>query len=74
MRQEVKLAMFTLILCARCSAGPVRQVAMSENKTGRILTVSNRVLTVTLSEKSYWTIREIRSGGTLLVGAFGANG
>ena len=74
MRQEVKLAMFTLILCARCSAGPVWQVAMSENKTGRLLTVSNRVLTVTLSEKSYWTIREIRSGGTLLVGAFGANG
>ncbi len=47
---------------------------MSVGKTGRILTVSNLVLTVTLSEKVYWTIREIRSGGTLLVGAYGANG
>ncbi len=74
MHRKIKLAMFTLFLCACCSAEPVWQVAMSESKTGRILTVSNLVLTVTLSEKAYWTIREIHSGGTLMVGAYGANG
>jgi len=47
---------------------------MTTGKTGQMLTVSNDVLSVTLSEKFFWTIREIRSGGTLLVGAFGANG
>lgn len=74
MHQKITLAVLTLSLCAPCFSEPVWQVTMSKGKTERILTVSNRVLTVALSEKAYWTIREIRSGETLLVGAYGANG
>ncbi|MFA7174751.1 MAG: hypothetical protein WC340_15340 [Kiritimatiellia bacterium] len=61
-------------LCLSCAAGPVWQVTMSTDKSGQMLTVSNDVLSVSLSERVAWTIREIRSEGTLLVGAFGANG
>jgi len=66
----------TLLLAAGLTqaAEPVWDVAMATNKTGKVLTVSNAVMSVSLAEKVYWTIREIRAGGTLLVGAFGANG
>lgn len=72
MRCTVGVLLVTL--CLSCSAGPVWHVAMTTGKAGQMLTVSNGVLSVTVSEKVFWTIREIRSGGTLLVGAFGANG
>lgn len=61
-------------VCVPCFAEPGWYVAMAVDKTGQVLSVSNSVLSVTLAEKAYWTIREIRSGNTLLVGAFGANG
>ena len=66
----------TLLLAAGLTkaAEPVWTVAMATDKTGKVLTVSNAVMSVSLAEKVYWTIREIRAGGTLLVGAFGANG
>ncbi|MDD4016899.1 MAG: hypothetical protein PHV28_03035 [Kiritimatiellae bacterium] len=72
MRYTIGVLLVTL--CWSCSAGPVWHVAMTTGKAGQMLTVSNGVLSVTVSEKVSWTIREIRSGGTLLVGAFGANG
>lgn len=74
MKMRCTAGVILVALCLSCSAGPVWHVAMTTGKTGQMLTVSNDVLSVTLSEKFFWTIREIRSGGTLLVGAFGANG
>lgn len=64
----------TVAMCLSCSAESVWHVAMIAGKSGQILSVSNDVLSVTLIEKAFWTIQEIRSEGTLLVGAFGANG
>jgi len=72
MRNLSKVGLISL--CLSCSANPVWQVAMTTDKTGRLLTVSNEMLSVTLTEKDSWTIREIWFEGTLMVGRFGANG
>lgn len=39
-----------------------------------LLTISNAILSVTLAESEFWTIREMHAWNTLMVGAFGANG
>ena len=73
MRVKV-VSLFILAICRVGLAGSVWNVALTSDKTGKVLMVSNACLNVSLAENVYWTIREIRAGGTLLVGARGANG
>ena len=71
---EIYRRLGTVVLLSTPPPPPVWTVRMTSDATGRVLSVSNATLAVTVTEGVYWTIRDVYASGTLLVGAFGANG
>ena len=64
----------TVLLLPNPVPEPVWRVRMTSEVSGKVLSVSNATLALTVTEGVSWTIRTLHAGQTLLVGAFGANG